>query len=472
MLGLFLLLVLFPAAASSWEATFGGEEYDRGHQVIQVQDGGLVIAGETESYGNGANDVYLLKTGRDGELVWERTFGYNNGEVAYAVTECDNGDVILAGTTASFAPHYDELYLIRTDPDGSLLWEQAIGGEDEEVARAVFQASDGGIVAAGTRGFSTPDVYVVKTDEDGNLLWERTWVDGMGWAAMETSDGGILIGGHTGSLPGPADMLVIKADQAGDEQWVLQYPGGGDTRVYDLSEMPDGSYVACGYDFAGGGTGMNEVCVLRVGSDGTPLGEIQYGGSASDVGHSIAVTQDGGLAICGETYSYGAGLSDVYVLEYGPSGELRRELTFGGDHFDAGNSIVQAADGDLVVAGTTMSSGAGLIDVYLINIGEQAADPDAAPKWRSLALTSFPNSFSDRSWFSFVVPRGGVFRLGVYNARGQMVDVLTPGYLEEGSHRLEWSAREGGRRLEPGVYLCCLQLGDSVVSAGRINLVR
>ncbi len=468
-----LVLVLFPSVVLSWETTFGGEAYDRGHCIIQVCDGCLIIAGETESFGNGNNDVYIVKADREGELVWFKTFGYHNGEAAYAVSECEDAGLIITGVTSTFEPYYNELYLIRTDPDGNLIWEKAIGGEEEEIGYAVFESMDSCFVAAGVRGFSDPVVYLVKTDRNGEVLWEQTLAGGTGRAALETTDGGIIIAGHTGNWGGgDRDILIIKTDRDGTQEWLRTFPCDGDNRAYAIAETADGGFIISGYNDVGSGVGRDDIYLLKVDGNGNQLWDYEHGESNDDRGYSVIQTDDGGFAVCGETYSFDVDHSDVYVVKTDQYGRLQWEKTFGGYHFDGGTCLIEAANGDLVATGTTMSYGAGLIDVYLINIEAQTADPLLIPDGREkYTLSNFPSPFSGNTSIAFMIPQPGVVHLDIYNARGEITGVLVHGYLDRGCHQISWQPSKNGK-LASGVYWCRLQLNGSVLCTRPMTRVR
>ena len=468
------LVILLPVAARAWETTFGGEEYDRGFSVIQTNDGNLVIAGETESFGNGNNDIYLIKSSRTGEPIWEKTFGYSNSEVGYAVSECVNGDLIIAGVTSSFGPSYNDMYLLRTTADGELIWEQAIGGENEEVAYDLLESSDGGIIIVGRRGFSESDLCIVKTDENGAVLWEKTWQEGVARAVTETDNGNLVIAGHTGgdSDASSHDVWIIGTDGNGDEEWSMFHPGDGDNRAYDVMEASDGNFIICGYDHEGYGHGREDVFLLKVSNDGQFIWEREFGGDSDDRAYAAVHMTDGSIGICGETYSYGAGASDVYVVQTSDFGALQREITFGGDHFDGGTALIQSEDGDLVAVGTTMSSGAGLIDVYLINIEPQHGTRSPTPDMSRSTLYHTPNPCSDTVLLSFSLPNAGNVQVSLYDTGGRLVTMIHESFMSQGNHSFLWNMRETHDWIKPGHYVSTLTLDQKILIARGISIVR
>ena len=98
-----------------WEKTFGGTSEDYGNSVQETSDGGYIIAGHTYSFGAGGGDVYLVKTDSSGNLVWEKTFGGANWDVGYSVQVTGDGDYIIAGRTYSFGAGGLDVYLVKVD---------------------------------------------------------------------------------------------------------------------------------------------------------------------------------------------------------------------------------------------------------------------------------------------------------------------------------------------------------------------
>ncbi len=203
--------------AVEWTKTFGGTNDDWADSVQQTSDGGYIVAGLTKSFSAGKSDAYLVKTDCDGNRLWQKTFGGNNDDCAYAVQQTSDGGYIIAGETTSFGAGLSDAYLVKTDSEDNLLWQKTFGGKDSDRAYFVQQTFDKGYVIAGMTdsfGAGKTDTYIIKTDSEGNLQWQKA-LGGVNndWAhaVQQTSDGGYIIAGLTRSFgAGNYDVYLVK----------------------------------------------------------------------------------------------------------------------------------------------------------------------------------------------------------------------------------------------------------------------
>ena len=110
---------------TSWTKTFGGSSNDHGYSVQQTTDGGYIIAGRTDSYGNGGRDLWLIKTDSNGDSTWTKTFGGSSNDEGRSVQQTTDGGYIIIGST--FASEED-IWLIKTDSLGQDVWNQTFWG--------------------------------------------------------------------------------------------------------------------------------------------------------------------------------------------------------------------------------------------------------------------------------------------------------------------------------------------------------
>jgi len=186
-----------------WTKTYGGNNYDFAASVQQTSDGGYIIAGMTFSFGAGLNDVWLIKTDSFGDSLWARTFGGTSMDASYSVQQTIDGGYIIVGWTESFGRSDQDVYLIKTDSSGNDVWAKTYGGSGNDQGFSVVQTSDSGYIIVGnTRSFGPgdEDVYLLKTDKDGDLLWDKTYGGtnyDAAYSVKQTIDGGYIIAGYT-----------------------------------------------------------------------------------------------------------------------------------------------------------------------------------------------------------------------------------------------------------------------------------
>ena len=380
----FVLLCAFAGATPAtnwyveeeWNRTFSRSLGDFGRSVQQTSDGGYIIAGYTWSYGagGGSNDVWLIRTDSEGNKLWDKTFGGSDWDLGWSVQQTSDGGYIIAGQTASFGAGDDDVWLIKTDSNGNMEWSRTFGGPDDDGGHSVQQTSDGGYIIVGSTesfGDGSDDLWLIKTDSYGNEEWNKTFGgpdnDG-GLSVQQTSDGGYIIAGYTKSYgAGGYDVWLIKTDSEGNELWDKTLGGSGRDGGWSVQQTSDGGYIIAGYTWSYG-AGLGDVWLIKTDSNGNMEWSRTFGGPDLDFGYSVQQTSDGGYIIAGDTDSYGAGDGDVWLIKTDSEGNEEWNKTFGGSGGDGGHSVQQTSDGGYVIAGSTCSYGAGWCNVWLIKI--------------------------------------------------------------------------------------------------------
>ena len=314
-------LASIASAQTDWQKTYGGAYNDRGVSVEQTTDGGYMVAGVTMSFGRASENAYLVKSDAQGDTLWTRTYGGLTSTSANSAHQTADGGYIVTGWVSVPEMPHDDVYLVRTDEAGDTLWTRAYGGAGDDVGWSVRQTADGGYIVAGATssyGAGNSDVYLIKTDAQGDTLWTRTYGgpgQDLGCSVQQTADGGYIVAGSTSSYgAGSGDVYLIKTDSSGDTLWTRTYGGPYEDYGYSVRRTSDCGYIIGGAT-ASFGAGALDVYVIRTDSQGDTLWTRTYGGAYADLGNSVLQAEDGGYAIAGETYSFGAGGYDVYLIK-------------------------------------------------------------------------------------------------------------------------------------------------------------
>ncbi|MBT8302668.1 MAG: hypothetical protein KJO63_15195, partial [Maribacter sp.] len=224
-----------------WRRYFGGTNNDRAHAVVQSDDGGFVMAGFSESNDydisdtRGSYDFWVVKIGSTGDLVWERSLGGTGIEISYDIAKTNDNGYVITGNTFSDDTDVSknngesDVWLIKIDDNGNLLWEKTYGGTEFDAAQGVYTSLDGGFLIAGNSKSSDMDadanrgendLWLLKTDENGELIWQETFGGSdldYGFDVIENLDKSVLLVGESSSTDFPtlqnkglSDAVVIK----------------------------------------------------------------------------------------------------------------------------------------------------------------------------------------------------------------------------------------------------------------------
>jgi hypothetical protein len=159
-----------------WSNAYGGPEAEWGESVVVTSDNGYALGGYTNSYGAGGFDFYVVKTDGNGNALWENTYGGSDWDRAHSLIQLPDSGYVIAGETYSYGNGNMDVYIVRTDKNGDTLWTRTFGGTEDDFANAVMLDGDSLIVAGGTSSFSNgmTDGLILKYHIDGTLGWYKT----------------------------------------------------------------------------------------------------------------------------------------------------------------------------------------------------------------------------------------------------------------------------------------------------------
>ncbi len=432
-----------------WTKNFGGNASDIANDFITTSDNALLIVGHTLSNNqdisnnNGGADVWVLKTDLDGTIQWSKTFGTTANEMAHGIAKTSNDEYIIAGTTHASGNGKGDAYLLKIDIDGNVIWEKTFGGEKFDGFQKIRATANQSFLVAGTTNSSENapnqasgqgDIWILNIDADGNIIWEKTF-GGSRSDLLEDltidSAGDIYLTGSTFSKDGNFqsnttfmnDGFVLKLDADGNLLWGQQYGTDTPDGFNAITTTSNGTIAMLGYEgiqntTVSGIQGKYEqdIWLQQINANGQVQLSQNLGGSAIDDGDAIGTTTDGGLLVAGTSLSFDGDISspkgkkDIWVAKLDASGNMTWRHNIGGTAQDEARAVLQTADGNYFVLGTTYSDNGNLNNnkgsedivltkiegefVFAVSLG---ADQSIC-QGESVTIIPFPNSCDDCSF--------------------------------------------------------------------------
>lgn len=235
-----------------WTRTYGGPDDERAWAFHETSQGGYVIAAETRSYGAGERDLYLIRIDAGGDTVWTRTLGGPGIDRVFATEPTSDGGSVFAGITSNGAAGPLDATLVRIDSAGDVIWAHSYGGEGSDIGHGVAPAPDGGFVLVGytdSFGAGYSDVYLVRTDESGTVLWTRTIGDAGDDRAMMAAPmtgGGYAIAGYASGGAEYWSAKLTAVSDGGAVLWSESFGSSGTDRGVMLQQTADGAFIFTG----------------------------------------------------------------------------------------------------------------------------------------------------------------------------------------------------------------------------------
>jgi hypothetical protein len=198
-----------------WSHTYGGSNNDEAYVVIQTEDGGYLIAGNTIHSGEDT-DWWIVKTDEEGSQTWNCTYGGSSydrlGDVYYFgdILQTTDSGYLLLGQTESYGEGASDVWLMKVDSNGSPQWNHTYGTSYSDFASSIITTLDGGHAIGGYR---SGDIWLFKTNTTGHIEWSETNRPSSGawWATcvIQTNDGGFMLSGHY-YRSWPEDIFLLK----------------------------------------------------------------------------------------------------------------------------------------------------------------------------------------------------------------------------------------------------------------------
>lgn len=282
------------AGEQLWQRTFGGKGQDDLLCVVVAKDGGYLLAGSSDSSppptvagnasaglesktgakrdGNrGSMDYWIVKLDRDGNELWQRTYGGEYADLLRSVEATRDGGYLLGGYSNSGQSGEKaqqnmgvggDYWILKIDQYGAIEWQQTLGGDRDDQLQVVRQTYDGGYIAAGSSNSGSSnsknrpngkgtDFWVLKLDDTGSIEWQETYdfgeVDVL-TSLVENRDHTFLLGGYSpiGNDEGVNDFIALKISEKGERLWDRNVGSEGEDILRKVIETRDGGYLMAG----------------------------------------------------------------------------------------------------------------------------------------------------------------------------------------------------------------------------------
>nr|MBK9650937.1 T9SS type A sorting domain-containing protein [Bacteroidota bacterium] len=339
-----------------WQNTIGGSKYDRLTEAVQTTDGGFLIGGFSHSGISGDknedslgySDIWILKLDHVGNIIWQNTIGGKGTDVLQEIALTPDGGFLL-GTYSDSDISDDkaensinssfDFWIIKIDSLGAIIWENTLGGSDNDYFTCMISTNDASFILAGTsysdisgdknqNSKGSDDFWIIKIDSLGNIIWQNT------------------IGGNTNDRP------------------------------YSITNSVGGGFVLAGWsnsnissDKLENNIGGEDFWVVKIDSLGGIVWENTLGGNMGDAAYCVLQTSDGGYIIDGISTSNisvdksenSKGIWDTWIIKLDSLGIIKWQKTIGGDNLDYSFSVVATNDGGYLFGGFTGSNTSGNI---------------------------------------------------------------------------------------------------------------
>ncbi len=343
------------SAQDSFIKSYGGVNSDFCYSSMQTSDDGFILAGYTRSFGAGNDDVYLVKTDKNGDTTWTRTYGGLYNDRAEDVKQTSDNGYIITGRTESYGNGKHDIYVIKTDAIGDTLWTKTIGGSEEDYGYSVQIIPTGYIIAGITKskGAGEWDMYLIKMNTDGSVVWDKTYGTSdpeIAYHVEVTNDNGFIMCGHQdfkseGDYYDRSNAYIVKTDANGIQSWSHTTSGGWLYNFRDIKELDEGGYICAGSDEMAG-------IIYKIDSDGSKIWH--KGFLTVDFGYEFfsVIIDDTSYVFAGSIYDQTYWKANFYLCKTDTSGNVKWERNYGeSNENEYLISIFQGSDGSLIGGG-------------------------------------------------------------------------------------------------------------------------
>ncbi len=384
---LLLFCIFFLGTLSSAQSTFvktlGGTGDDAANSAIRTQDGNYLVIGSTTSFGSGGADGYVSKINASAKEIWDKTLGTSGDDFIERGIQLLNGDFLLVGSTTGAGQGSSDVWLVRLDRFGNIIWSRTYGGGRSDIGYSVMETSDGKFVLAGETESDSgmdKDILLVKVEQDGSEIWSKSYGGSedegfYGEGLIEDASGNYVVSSEWSNSGNIADKegLLLSVNPLGDIVRIKKY----DIGAIDKSGDFGGYLIETGTGFQNFGSIWDHAVMEQEiwMSDLTMDGVINWSNSFKLPSAILTINAVGRMS-SGHYIVAGHYRLDIpnderyaFLFEVSEIGDIVWSKSYGG----AGDSelhYVTQTDNGFLAFGHTDTEGAGASDIFVVRTDE------------------------------------------------------------------------------------------------------
>jgi hypothetical protein len=475
-----------------WQNSFGGSDGDYGISLNNTIDGGLILAGSTNSNdgnvtGNhGGTDCWIIKLDVNYNIEWQKCYGGSEDDHAHCIVQTsDNGYVISASSRSSdgdLTENFGEsdIWIVKLNSIGDIDWQKSIGGPNADIGWHVIETTAGDIIVAGQ--FDNPTSFyddisiIIKLNSSGVVLWEKYFGGSLYENAkhiIQTEDEGFVFVGEAYSSDGDltgnygcSDCWVVKLNSDGIIIWQKNFGGSSYDYADCIIQNTDGSYIMSGYTYSNdfnvvGNHGEIDAWIIKLSSTGNLVWQKCYGGSEYDKARCIVNKSNSGYIFSGSTNSNDGnvsglhGLTDFWIVEIDNIGEIVWQKCLGGSLEDYSFQIENTSLTESVIIGVSASNDFNVTgnngdkDFWVVEIDTEVGLNEITI---SDSTTIYPNPAKENIT---IQSSEKIYRVEILNSIGQRIynEIHNKAFVEININRFE-----------QGVYIFRIEYGSTVIN--------
>lgn len=305
-----------------WNRTYSQSQYDIGYGIIECQDGGLAMIGATQQTSMEMShryNLWLIRTDASGNVLWNASYGQIGYDGGYDLVECPDGGFALLGYSMNNQSDTSDIFVVKTNAYGTLLWNRIHRITGTDVGYSIIRVRAGGFVVLGSLMFR--ETILLRIGEDGSWLWNQTIpVPSIrtNKGLVECPDGGFaFIANNDPTLW--ANVGLFRTDANGQMLWNHTFGGAGTYSGRGLVLCSDGGFAFTGGIFTPE-TNNWDIWLVRTDSQGSLLWNRSFGTSEYEIAYSLTQIHSGGFA-CTGIITTAEGFQNIRLVITDPSGD-------------------------------------------------------------------------------------------------------------------------------------------------------